>query len=249
MSGEPKEVQKGFLWRLHTASRKNLRVSGIVPYCGHETTEEQLEGKLWQYAEASMPEGESERFWGQVQGCKYCLQKLLAIQQAVKQASREKSYSLGRIKELIKQESNSPVKQESGSNVLRIALNWIKDSLELISTSGSLLPPEPIPVMRGTAPEPPQIIRIDKEFEKCKVEVSAQKAGSQNCNIEVKIILPQNQQLPDNFKVNLFSPRRLLAASSLVKNKIDFDNIAPGNYRVELKEGTDLWGRIFLDIS
>lgn len=249
MSNNKEQSQKGFLWRLHTASSKSSPVSVIVRYCGHESTAEQLEGKLWQYAEGSMLEGESERFWEQVKECKYCLHKLSVIQKAMKQVNREKGYSLVQIKDLIKKKSSLPFKEKSNSKILQIALNWVKDSLELISTSGSLLTPEPIPVIRGTAPKRQQIIRIDKEFEKCSVELTVQQVVHNKCNIEVKIFSFREEPLPKNIKVNLFTSQRLLSSFSLVRNEIYFDNIAPGNYRIELREGAIFWGQILLDIN
>ena len=247
MPGEPKE--KAFLRSLYIASGKSFPLSVTASYCGHETNEEQLDGKLWQYAQANMPEEEAERFWEQVHSCKYCLQKLLTIQQGIKQATQEKGYSLDRIKNLIKQKSEAPIKQKSITNVLHVALNWVKDTLELLETTGMILALEPIPVTRSTDSKAPQIIKIDKEFEKCKTVLSVEQVAPKQCRIEVEIIPSHDWPVPDNFRVNLATSRRLLASSSLAENKTCFDRIVPGNYRVDLKAGLDVWGHITLDIS
>ena len=240
MPDEPDDMQIKTLWGLRPALKKNPSLS-TGSYCGHEGNLEQLEGKLWEYAEGSMPETEADRFWEQTQGCKYCLQKYLSIQQAISQISREQGYSLQQIKSLLEQ------KRTTG--ILRVALNWIKDSLELIATTGLILPLEPVPVTRGIASAPPKIIKVAKEFEKAKVEVWAEPSGSGICNIEVKIIPPPSRPLPENLRVSLTAFHRLLASYSVSENRVNFEELPPGSYKIELMDRTEVWGQILLDIN
>ncbi len=207
MPDEPDDIQIKALWGLHTSLTKNPSPP-IGTYCGHEGNLEQLEGKLWEYAEGNMPEVEADRFWEQTQGCKYCLQKYLGIQQAINQTSREQGYSLRQIKSLLE--------QKNPADILRVALNWIKDSLELIATTGLILALEPVPVTRGTAPVPLKIIKVAKEFEMAKVEVWAEPSGPGICNVEVKIIPLPPRTLPGNLRVSLTASQRLLASYSVL---------------------------------
>jgi len=70
-------------------------------YCGHEGDEELLEEKLWEYAEGGMEEGEEEEFWKQVQGCRYCLSKLIKVQRALNDVQEEPGWAYERIHEVI----------------------------------------------------------------------------------------------------------------------------------------------------
>jgi len=71
-------------------------------YCGHEGSKELLEEKLWGYAEGIMEEGDEERFWIQIQGCRYCLTKLIKIQRALNMAQKEPAWSYEKICHVIK---------------------------------------------------------------------------------------------------------------------------------------------------
>ena len=70
-------------------------------YCRHEGDEDLLEERLWEYAEGGMEQGEEEPFWKQVQGCRYCLQKLIKIQSALNDVQQEPGRSYERIHEVI----------------------------------------------------------------------------------------------------------------------------------------------------
>jgi len=70
-------------------------------YCGHEGDEDLLEERLWEYAEGGMEEGEEEEFWKQVQGCRYCLSKLIRIQRVLNDVQEELGWSYERIHEVI----------------------------------------------------------------------------------------------------------------------------------------------------
>lgn len=54
----------------------------IAPeYCGHESSEELLENKLWDYANDLVDEKEGEElWWNQIQHCRCCLTKFISIQ-------------------------------------------------------------------------------------------------------------------------------------------------------------------------
>ena len=88
------------LWRdFAFASACTQQTEEQVPteYCGHEGREELLEKKLWEYAEGIMEEGKEERFWTQIQGCRYCLPKLIKIQRALNMAQKEPAWSYEKI--------------------------------------------------------------------------------------------------------------------------------------------------------
>ncbi len=94
------DVWKNFVFAT-TACTQQTEVQVPTEYCGHEGTEELLEEKLWGYAEGIMEEGEEERFWAQIQVCRYCLAKLIKIQRALNMAQKEPAWSYEKIRIVI----------------------------------------------------------------------------------------------------------------------------------------------------
>jgi DNA-binding transcriptional MerR regulator len=238
------ESQKEIFWRLWATTRGSKRLPVTLPYCGHEATEGQLEAKLWEYAEGEMSETEAERLWEQIQGCKYCLQKLLNIQQAISQ-SQEKGYSLAEIKTLIAQQEKA--------NVLKIAVKFVKDSLKLISCSGLLLAQEPLPVLRrkvkSTSESTPCNLRISKDFDKYKIEAEIEKITPQTCNLGVKIEPVQGGVSISGLRMSLSDNKKILASYMAQDGKCVFTDITCGYYTLTLTRGEDILGKVLLDIE
>ncbi|MBI5788059.1 MAG: hypothetical protein HZA78_04290 [Candidatus Schekmanbacteria bacterium] len=240
MSFESEKIQPEFLQQLRSVfEAKSRRYEQTRSYCGHETNAEQLEFRLWEYASGDMPDDLAEPFWERIQECPYCLEKLLQIQQSIRHVDKQLSYPPAQINKLIK--------QKNGANLLDIALGWVKGLLELINTTGLLLPPEPVPVIRGSAQISLPALRIAEEFEKCTVQVLAEKTDHQTCNIEVKVqpLIP----LAEDLKVTLKKSQRLLISKSLTGDGIGFEELTPGSYQIILALGNESWGQILLQID
>jgi len=229
-----------FLWGLRVGLKRRWKAAQLV-YCGHEGSLEKLEGKLWQYAEGRMAEDEAERFWQRVQGCRFCLERLLVIQQGLCKAREEKGYSYEQVRRLLRRKARD--------KVLRLVVAWARESLELLSTSGKVLAPEPAPMVRGREGEKARdMVRVAEEFERCKVEVLVEKAEGEECQVGVRLALPEGR-LPKGVRVELGSAGRLLASCAVGEDgRAGFSVPTPGSYQLQIVAGRDAWGQVFLDI-
>lgn len=244
MSNDLNNINKDSdLWR---QIRFSLSKSKAAPeYCGHEDDEELLENKLWQYADGAMDEAEENNLWEQIKECNYCLLKLHKLQKALNATGQEEGYSLAKIKKLIHRKTKS--------NVLEIALKFVADSLELISSSGLLLTPQPVPVLRTGEKEPPATtcrnLIITEEFDQYKVAVEIQKINIDTCNLVIKIDPAESGVSMTGLRVNLLAGKKLLASYTAHEGRAVFSDINPGSYRVILTGGKGVIGEVVLNIG
>jgi len=249
----------GILSGLEVSISREVIVDAVAACCGYNSEEEDLSGKLWQYAYGDIPETEADALWEHVQGCEHCLREFGAIQRAV-EFSNEAGYSLEQIQGVLKKNDstsleNASVKKENDAekekilpNVMRVALTLLRGAIEVLRTDGLLQPLKPIPAVRGTRKNVHQVIRICKEMERCSVALTAEKDVFGECSVELKI-LPLPREIPKKIRVDMTARKRLLASYEVVNNEVSFGGISSGNYRLEIFGEAGLWGQIILDID
>ncbi len=228
------------LWR---QIRLSLSESMSAPeYCGHEDNEELLENKLWLYVDGAMDEAEESKIWEQIKDCKHCLFKFRGLQIALNATQQEEGYSLAKVKKLIRRKTKT--------NVLEIALKFVSDSLELISSTGLLLTPQPVPVLRtGDKATTCDNLRVTKEFDKYKVEIEIQKTSPDTCNLEVKTEPIETGVSTTGLRINLSADKKLLASYTAHEGRACFNDVNPGSYQVNLIKGKEVIGEVILNIG
>lgn len=138
--------------------------------------------------------------------------------------------------------------------ILDIAIGLKDNLLELIKTSGGILTPpglSPAPAWRAGSPrqKPQDEIRVFKDFEDIRVEVTIENKPNRAFNLTVLAKNKNNRETPKDLRISLFKDNRELESYVTDSGKAVFEQSLSGRYKVELtgSPGQEL-ASIILDI-
>ncbi len=175
--------------------------------------------------------------------CTFCVDEIVAAHKTMQDTATEivPQRVIDRAMGLV------PAKQRS-EGVFDLVVRLVKDSIELVTTSGQWMnPAAAVPVgVRGKAqPSATSILQVEKELGDFKVAVEVELIGAGQCQIAVGMKDPGGRAV-DNVRVSLVSEGREQASYLTRQGEAVFDRIPKGEYNLSLSESGKPLGTIRL---
>lgn len=128
-----------------------------------------------------------------------------------------------------------------------IAVRLLRDSLELLSTTGSLVP-QFTPVVRGEAKVAEgNALRVEQEVGRFRVAVELELTEPGACRVLANVT-EENGHPVEGLRLTLASEDREQASFLTRAGAVVFDRIAPGEYSIAVFESGNALGRIRLNL-
>lgn len=174
--------------------------------------------------------------------CAFCVDELVAAHQAAQQSEVDTVPQpvLQRVIGLIP----STRKQ---IDVLNLVVRLVRDMLELVTTSGELVPATTPARIRGKSPGP-GTLQVAKDLDKIRVTVEVERTESELCQVTVDVT-PTAEALADGLRLSLLSGDREQASYLARQGTVIFDRIPPGEYQLAVSESGNSLGVIRLTIK
>lgn len=211
----------------------------------HDRTRQECpnEESLANYLSGLLSEQVNESVETHLAGCSFCVDEIVAAHKAAQETATEivPQRVMDRAMGLV------PAKQRS-EGVFDLVVRLVKDSIELVSTSGQWLnPAAAVPVgVRGKAqPSATSILQVEKEIGDFKVAVEVELIGAGQCQIAVGIKDPGGRAV-DKVRVSLVSEGREQASYLTRQGEAVFERIPKGEYNLSLSESGKPLGTIRL---
>ena len=177
-------------------------------------------------------------------GCVACLDELLAAHQAAQDEGRAAvpAKAAARAMALL-------AKPKLTSEIFNLVVGLARDSLELISTSGSLIMPALAAEVRGKGkPASTGILRIEKNLGELQIAVEVERLDGDFCQIAVNVA-SHGKPAADGLRLSLFSGAREQASFLARQGSAIFDRVAPGKYQLAVSAAGNALGTIGLKIQ
>jgi hypothetical protein len=174
--------------------------------------------------------------------CAVCRDDLVATHVATKDGETEvvPQRVLERAKALVPSSSDEP-------GFFDLVVRLVRDSLELVSSSGQLVPTPVLADIRGKGKSDAAILQVEKELGKIKVDVEVERLDGELCQVAVKV-KPRSGMIPDALRLTLISGEREQASYLAPQGTAIFDRIAPGEYRLEISQAGRPMGSVRLKL-
>lgn len=176
--------------------------------------------------------------------CRYCLDRFLAAHAALADdnAAPVPSPLLSLAMALV-------VPAKPAENIFTIAVELVRDTLNLIATTGSAFLPMPAAQIRGREPAPESaMLQIDGALGGLKVGVEIERLEGDLCQVVVSATTADGA-LAEGLRVSLISGERERASYLARQGAATFDRIPPGDYRLAVTESGNLLGAVELTIK
>ena len=166
-------------------------------------------------------------------GCTFCVDEIVAAHKAMQETAMETvpQRVMDRAMGLV------PAKQKS-EGVFDLVVRLVKDSIELVSTSGQWITPlaaAPAGV-RGRATEAESsILQVEKEMGKFKVAVEVERIETELCQVVVNVSGLEGKPA-EGVRVSLLAGGREQASYVTRQGEAVFDRIPQGEYNLALSE-------------
>lgn len=201
------------------------------------------EESLASYLSGDMTEDGKSQLDGHLAQCAVCLDNLSAAHQ-VAQGDQEEAVPervLERAEALVPSASAEP-------SLFDLVVRLVRDSLELVSTSGQLVTAAvPVGIRGKAAPSGTTIFQVEKELEKFKVAVEVERVEGEHCQIAVKV-KAKGGSVSDGIRLSLVFGGREQASYLARHGTAIFDRIPPGEYRLAVSQNGHSLGSVRLTI-
>jgi hypothetical protein len=176
-------------------------------------------------------------------GCTNCVDEIIAAHRATQDIATETvpQRVMDRAMGLV------PAKQKS-EGVFDVVVRMVKDSLELVRTTGEWIAPltaAPVGVRGRAQPGDTSILQVEKQMGDFKVGIEVERVESGICQVAVSVV-GQGGTPANNLRVSLLSGGRE-QASYLTKNgEAVFERIPQGAYDLQISDSNVLVGVVRL---
>ncbi len=136
--------------------------------------------------------------------------------------------------------AKSLVSSEPKPNFFDIILNFTQDAIQLVKTTGEVLSPGTIPVLRTSAKNESFLnqIKIVKAFKNLTLQVQVEKKGRHLADITVSITEAGKRKGSADFRISLFKNEREIGSKLTERGKTTFEELSLGEYKILVtKEG------------
>lgn len=176
--------------------------------------------------------------------CTMCLDDLVAVHKAVedKGVERVPQRVIDRAMSLV-----SP--SQRGEELLDLVVRVVKDTVELVRTSGQLiLSPAPVGVRGRPKPSQTSILQVEKEMGRFKVTVEVERVETELCQVAVRV-RQEGGRPADGIRLSLVSGGREQASYLTRKGEVVFDPIPQGDYNLAISDSGTPVGTIRLRLT
>ncbi len=210
-------------------SLAELRINAVRntnnSYCGHCSSEEKLENKLWEFVEGYTTESEHDKLLDQVLNCSFCISTVNNILTGIEQAEKVTCNSLEDIKK--------HVLGEEDTSCLKVIFSKINNVVKLLDTNGILQPLEAAAVKRsgGDTNDGEEKLFIKKQMGDYSVGIFFWTSFELGMNLDITILDVPKEQPKEKVYISLYDNEGLVESHSLsnkaegVGNKVRFEKL------------------------
>jgi hypothetical protein len=178
--------------------------------------------------------------------CSFCVDELVAAHKTAQEAAMEivPQRVLDRAMGLVRAKQTS-------EGIFDVVVRLVKDSIELVSTSGQWITPmAPVPVgVRGRAqPSEASILQVEQEMGRFKVAVEVERIETDLCQVVVNVAADEGKAA-EGVRVSLLAGGREQASYVTRQGEAVFDRIPQGEYNLALSEAGAPVGMIRLKME
>ncbi len=204
------------------------------------------EESLANYLSGLLGNAAKDSLEGHLASCTNCVDEIVAAHKAMQETATEivPQRVMDRAMGLV------PAKQRN-EGVFDLVVRLVKDSIELVSTSGQWVTPlAAVPVgVRGRAqPSETSILQVEKEMGKFKVAVEVERLELDLCQVVVNVSGLEGKAA-EGVRVSLLAGGREQASYVTRQGEAVFDRIPQGEYNLALSEAGAPVGMIRLKME
>lgn len=228
------EKQVGRILSCLTATR---RAKGRLADCSEEET-------LASYLSGLLAHSAREEFEAHLAVCTACLDDVTAAHAAVPGGEKEavSRRLLERAMALVPAAPAAP-------DLFNLVVGLVRNSLELVSTSGELVPaPAPVGVRGKGKLADAAILQVEKELGEFKLAVEVERVEDEMCQVAVRVKTKAGLS-SDGVRLSLLSGGREQASYLARDGGAIFERIPPGDYQLAMTQGGDPLGSVRLTIK
>jgi hypothetical protein len=181
-----------------------------------------------------------------IASCSFCVDEIVAAHKTMQDTATEAvpQRVIDRAMRLV------PAKQRN-EGVFDLVVRLVKDSIELVSTSGQWITPlsaAPVGVRGRAQPSESSILQVEKEMGKFKVAVEVERIETDLCQVVVNVSGLEGKAA-DAVRVSLLAGGREQASYVTRQGEAVFDRIPQGEYNLALSEAGAPVGMIRLKME
>lgn len=175
--------------------------------------------------------------------CAFCMDDLVAVHKSAQDEEAERVPQ-----HLITGAMAHLQPDQRGEGFLDIVVRLVKGSIELVSTSGYLIPAPASAGIRGRArPSETSILQVEKDIGKFKVAVEVEQMEMRLCQVVVRVSGEEGKPA-EGIRLTLLSGGREQASYLTRRGEAVFDRIPRGEYNLAIFDSGASVGRIRLRI-
>ena len=201
--------------------------------------EESLAG----YLSGTLSENQREKIEAHLADCSSCVTEMVTVHKASQETMTEKvpQHLIDRAMTLLRPAPGQ-------ENFLDLVVRVVKDSLELISTSGRpILVAAPVAVRGEEGSVESGIIEVEQGMERFKVGVEIEPVEPGFCRVVVSVT-EEGRTVGESLRMSLFSGGRERASYLAREGKVAFDRIPQGEYNLAISDAGIAAGTIRLKL-
>jgi len=163
--------------------------------------------------------------------CSFCLAEVIAAHKATQESDTEETHRLlmERVMALI------PAAQ-AGPAFFDLVVRLVKDSVELVSTSGRLIPTmAPVGIRGRPRPSETSILQVEKEMGRFSVAVEVERVETNLCQVVVRV-KENDGRSAEGIRLSLASGGREQASYLTRHGEVLFDRIPQGEYNLAISD-------------
>ncbi len=201
------------------------------------------EESLADYLGGLLTEDARQEIEAHLAACTFCVDDLVAVNKAAQDNVTEA------VPQRVIDRAMALVRPPERESFLDLVVRVVRDSIELVSTTGSLVfAPVPVAVRGRAQAAESNILQVEKELGKFKVSVEVERVEAGMCQVAVKVT-GRDGKPSEGIRVSLISGKREQASFLTRQGRAVFDGISRGEYSLTLPEPHGSAGTIRLRIE
>ena len=202
--------------------------------------EESLAG----YLSGGISDGRKRQLDGHLADCAVCLDDIGSAYRAQQQGEHDA------VPQRLLEKATALVSAKRAEpDFLEIVVNLLRNSLELVSTSGHVGFGMTAAEIRGKEKSSDStILQVEKEVGKFQIRIEVERTEDELCQVAVTV-KANGKTVADGIRLSLVSGHREQASYLARQGVAVFDRIPPGEYRLAVSEASALLGSIRLVIK
>jgi hypothetical protein len=182
--------------------------------------------------------------------CETCFQKSILFSRAIKNM---KNRELPHVPRELISEARKAVREQSQRDMKEVVIEFGEKIINVIKdAAGICILPEPAVLSARSSGEQEkslQVVELCSEFNGIQIDVSLEKAGKTECEIEARLSDTASGIPLDDIRVNLMAGERELASYLSVKGCVSFRKLRFDTYILRIYQGKEYIGAVLLNLS